>query len=141
VTLSERRPVPASGTAVECTVDIGTLAAARQAVEGFAQAHGLAGDGLNDLVLAANELAINAVRHGGGQGTIRLWYDGGTVWCQVRDEGPGIPDEIASRSRTPEPPSHTALEGRGLWLVHRMAATTIIETGPEGTTVTIAAGH
>jgi serine/threonine-protein kinase RsbW len=139
--VSELRPAAFSGTAVECTVDIGSLAAARQVVERFALAHGLAGDRLNDLVLAANELAINAVRHGGGRGTMRAWYDGETVWCQVRDEGPGMPDEIASRSWTPEPPSHTALEGRGLWLVHRMAATTIIETGPEGTTVTIAAGQ
>ena len=137
--MSELRPVAFSGTAVECTVDIGSLAAARQAVERFALAHGLAGDRLNDLVLAANELAINAVRHGGGRGTMRVWYDGETVWCQVRDEGPGIPDAIASRGRTPEPAPDTALEGRGLWLVHRMTAKTIIETGPDGTTVAIAA--
>jgi anti-sigma regulatory factor (Ser/Thr protein kinase) len=137
--VSELRPAPVSGTAVECAIDIGSLAAARQAVERFARAHGLAGEGLSDLVLAANELAINAVRHGGGRGTMRIWYDGESVWCQVRDEGPGMPDAIASRGRTPDPPSHTALEGRGLWLVRSMTATTIIETGPEGTTVTIAA--
>ncbi len=132
-------PASGRGTAVECAVDIRTLAAARQAVERFARAHGLAGDPLNDLILAANELTINAVRHGGGRGTLRIWYDGGTVWCRVRDEGSGIPDAIVRRYPTPDPPSHTALEGRGLWLVHQMVATTVIATGPEGTTVTIAA--
>jgi anti-sigma regulatory factor (Ser/Thr protein kinase) len=110
-------------------------------VEHFARAHAVTGDRLNDLVLAVNELAINAVRHGGGRGTLRIWYDGKTVWCRMRDEGPGIPDAITARCVSPEPPSHTAFEGRGLWLVHQMAATTIIETGPDGTTVTIAARH
>jgi anti-sigma regulatory factor (Ser/Thr protein kinase) len=131
--------VTGRGTQVECAIDIGTLAAARETVERFARAHGLTGDRLDDLVLATNELAINAVRHGGGRGTLGIWYDGGTVWCRVRDEGSGIPDAIAYRCLTAEPPPHTALEGRGLWLVQRMAATTFIETGPDGTTVTIAA--
>lgn len=139
--MAELIPAPGRGTAVERTVDIGTLAAAREAVEQFARAHDVMGDRLNDLVLAVNELAINAVRHGGGRGTLRIWYDGGTVWCRMRDEGPGIPDAITSRCVSPEPPSHAAFEGRGLWLVHQMAATTIIDTGPDGTTVTIAARH
>jgi serine/threonine-protein kinase RsbW len=127
------------GTAVECAIDIGTLAAVRETVKRFARAHGMAGERLDDLVLAVNELAINAVRHGGGRGTLGIWYEGGTVWCRVRDSGPGIPEAVACRCATPEPPSHTAVEGRGLWLVHRMVATTVIETGPDGTTVTIAA--
>lgn len=126
---------------VECDVDITTLAATRDAVTRFASGHGLSGDRLNDLVLAANELAINAVRHGGGRGTLRIWYDEGTVWCQVRDNGPGIPDSVTSRSPSAGPPVHSALDGRGLWLVDRMTATTIIQTGPGGTTVTIAARH
>jgi serine/threonine-protein kinase RsbW len=124
---------------VECVVDITSLAAARDAVSRFASAHGLSGDRLNDLVLAANELTINAVRHGGGEGLMRIWYDDGTVWCQVRDHGPGIPDSITSRSPSAGPPSHSALDGRGLWLVEKMTDTTIIQTGPGGTTVTIAA--
>ncbi len=139
--MAELIPGSGRGSAVERTVDIGTLAAAREAVEQFARAHAVAGDPLNDLVLAVNELAINAVRHGGGRGTLRIWYDGATVWCRVRDDGPGIPDAITSQCVSPQPPSFTAFEGRGLWLVHQMAATTIIETGPDGTAVTIAARH
>jgi anti-sigma regulatory factor (Ser/Thr protein kinase) len=132
---------PANGhhTMVECVVDITTLAATRDAVARFASARGLSGERLGDLVLAANELAINAVRHGGGRGTLRIWYDDGTVWCQVRDNGPGIPDSVTSRNPSAGRPSHTALDGRGLWLVDQMTAKTIIQTGPGGTTVTIAA--
>jgi anti-sigma regulatory factor (Ser/Thr protein kinase) len=132
---------PACGTVIECAVDIRTLAAARDLVAGFASAHGIFAERLNDLILAANELAINAVRHGGGRGMLRIWYDRGTVWCQVSDDGPGIPDAVTSRDPFADAPSGTALDGRGLWLVGQMTARTIVETGPGGTTITIAARH
>lgn len=137
--MANLRPTDGRRAVIECVVDITSLAAARDAVSRFASAHGLSGDRLNDLVLATNELTINAVRHGGGRGLLRLWHDEGTVWCQVRDDGPGIPDSVTSRSPAGGPPSHTALDGRGLWLVDQMTARTIIQTGPGGTTITIAA--
>jgi anti-sigma regulatory factor (Ser/Thr protein kinase) len=132
---------PATGTVVECAVDIRALAAARDAVASFASAHGISGEPLSDFILAANELSINAVRHGGGRGTLRIWYDAGTVWCQVSDDGPGIPEAVTARDPFADRPSSAALDGRGLWLVGRMTATTVVQTGAVGTTVTIAARH
>ena len=40
-----------------------------------------------DLVLAANEIATNSVRHGGGGGILRMWQDDGSVVCEVDDRG------------------------------------------------------
>jgi anti-sigma regulatory factor (Ser/Thr protein kinase) len=50
--------------------------------------------GARDVVLAVNELASNAVRHGAGRGRLRMWGQDGAVCCQVQDAG-----------RTPDPAS------------------------------------
>jgi serine/threonine-protein kinase RsbW len=139
--MAELRPASGGRTAIERAIDISTIAATRTVVERFARAYGLDGEALSDLILAANELTINVVRHGGGDGTLRMWYENGTVWCQVHDDGPGIPDAITQCCLRPDPPSRTMMHGRGLWLVHQMTASTMIDTGPAGTTVTIAARH
>src|SRR5215212_12028195 len=50
-----------------------------------AEAAGLSGQPVHDLVLAVHEIATNSVRHGGGTGTLRMWQDHGTVICEIRD--------------------------------------------------------
>ena len=59
-----------------------------------------------DLVLAVDELAANSIRHGGGRGILRIWRDGGTLVCEVRDRG-RIGDPLAGR-HVPEPSSSAA---------------------------------
>jgi serine/threonine-protein kinase RsbW len=112
-------------------IDIGSLAAVRAAVSAAGARAGLSGDTTTDLVIAANELAINVVRHGGGSGQLRIWTTGDSVFCEVRDAGPGM--------ATPEftLPPQTAVSGRGLWMIQQMTDKFEIETGPTGTTVTI----
>jgi len=43
-----------------------------------------------ELVLAAYELACNAILHGGGGGNLRMYRMGGVLRCQVSDDGPGF---------------------------------------------------
>jgi anti-sigma regulatory factor (Ser/Thr protein kinase) len=96
---------------------------------------GLSGQRVNDLVLVANELASNVVRHGGGTGSMRLWHDERAIYCEVRDRGAGLVDaEPAGRLRS-RPDAST---GRGLWIVRQLSDDVRIDTGPRGTTVTVA---
>jgi anti-sigma regulatory factor (Ser/Thr protein kinase) len=44
-----------------------------------------------DFVLAAYELAGNAILHGGGVGFLRLRRDDTFLHCEVSDDGPGFP--------------------------------------------------
>lgn len=93
------------------------LVSVREAVAAHASHAGLPADRVDVVVLIAYELATNAVRHGGGNGRIRLWQTDGALVCEVTDEGPGLPTSLAIPVR-PEP---GAAGGRGLWLVHSFA--------------------
>ncbi|BCJ66515.1 ATP-binding protein [Polymorphospora rubra] len=108
----------------------------RHVVASCATAAGLAGQRLDDFVLAVNELITNAVRHGGGQGRLRLWSQQGTVLCEVSDAGGGIAAERLDNRDRPAP--HTA-GGWGLWLADQLSDEMVVRTGPEGTTVRISA--
>lgn len=126
-----RRPalVPEHG------VDLGSLGAVRQFVDEQSRALGLAPESVDDFVLAANELATNVVRHGGGRGRVWVWCVDGVVFCQMTDRGPGMAD-TADAGEAPSAP--TAMTGRGFWMIRRMTDRMSIETGPSGTTVTVA---
>jgi anti-sigma regulatory factor (Ser/Thr protein kinase) len=68
-----------------------------------------------DLVMAVNELATNSVRHGGGEGSVRMWRDDDALVCEVSDTG-HIEDPLAGRVH---PPVEQA-SGRGLWLANHL---------------------
>src|SRR5438309_3226112 len=59
----------------------------RAAVAAHASEAGLPGGRVRDVVLAVHELAANAVRHGAGQGRVRLWVTGDGIRCEVTDAG------------------------------------------------------
>ncbi|OKI86618.1 ATP-binding protein [Micromonospora sp. CB01531] len=105
----------------------------RHAVAAAAGAAGLAGDGLEDFVLAVHELVTNVVRHGGGSGRLRLLRDAVSLACQVIDDGPGTEDVPIALPR-PGTPGH-----RGLWLAQQLTDSLVIDSGPDGTTATVTA--
>jgi anti-sigma regulatory factor (Ser/Thr protein kinase) len=111
------------------------VTAVRHAVTGLAARVGLAGQRLDDFVLAVNEMMTNAVRHAGGSGVVILWCQDEKLQCEVVDEGPGIPAERVNDHPLPSP---FALNGRGLWLAYRLCDSVTIRTGPRGTTVHLA---
>ena len=110
------------------------VTALRHAVASAARSGGLAGDRLDDFVVAVNELLTNAVRHGGGWGRVALWRDGTSVVCEVSDHGVGLP---ASRMKPPERPRPNQPGGRGLWLAGRLTDTLDIDSDDAGTAVRI----
>ncbi|MEU2610407.1 ATP-binding protein [Micromonospora sp. NPDC007271] len=110
------------------------VTALRHSVASCAHAAGLRGQPLDDFVLAINELITNAVRHGGGQGRVRLWRQGGELVCEVADHGHGISaQQLSDRNR----PAPDTAGGWGLWLARELSDSMVVDTGAAGTTVRI----
>jgi anti-sigma regulatory factor (Ser/Thr protein kinase) len=97
---------------------------------------GLAGDRLDDFVVAVNELLTNAVQHGGGRGHVALWRASGAVVCEITDAGTGMPESAA---RGPHPPAADQPGGRGLWLASRLTDGLEIDSDDGGTAVRVSA--
>jgi anti-sigma regulatory factor (Ser/Thr protein kinase) len=108
-----------------------SLYALRAAVAAHGSQAGLSEGRTRDLVLAVHELAANAVRHGAGQGRLRLWAAHDAVRCEITDEGaPGEADEADAARWQAEP-------GHGLWLVRRIADSASVQSGASGTVAAV----
>ncbi|MFG1679656.1 ATP-binding protein [Nonomuraea sp. NPDC049269] len=116
--------------------DFDTLVTVRRLVERYAERHRLTGQDLYRFVVAVNEITTNAVRYGGGGGRLSLWQADGRLYCRVTDNGPGLPrpDE---HGHDPVPADSSS--GRGLWLARQWVSRLTIDTGVDGTTVTLEA--
>lgn len=121
-----------SATPLERRFDGGSLSALRAAVAEYAGNLDAPPDRVSQLVIVASELSSNAVRHGGGTGSLRLSYAQGCVCCEVRDSGRGLSDPASAG--TSLPPTR-APAGRGLWMVRQIAREVHIQSTPSGTTV------
>jgi anti-sigma regulatory factor (Ser/Thr protein kinase) len=108
----------------------GELLRIRRLVFDRAIAAGLRPHQAADLVLAANEVATNSLRHGGGAGVLRVWSDGERVVCDVRDAG-RIGQALVGRRRT----ALNSSGGRGLWLVHQLCDLVELRSNEGGTAV------
>jgi anti-sigma regulatory factor (Ser/Thr protein kinase) len=111
-----------------------SLYALRAAVAAHGLQAGLAEGRVGDLVLAVHELASNAVRHGAGQGRLRVWATGGVLRCEVTDDGApraAGPDGVAAGSR--DPAQWSIDPGHGLWVVRQISDQTSLRGTPSGT--------
>jgi anti-sigma regulatory factor (Ser/Thr protein kinase) len=106
------------------------LSRMRALVRRFALEHGLTPERAEDLVLAANEIVTNSVRHGGGRCRLALWEQDFSVVCEVVDTG-HITDPLAGRLA----PRPTATSGRGLWLANHLCDLVQLRSSPAGTVV------
>ena len=125
----EALPQPSAGAA-EHTFSDDDLALVRTFVVEHAVRQGVSGDRLADLVLAVNELAANSMRHGGGEGTVRVWREPGTLLCEVADGGQ-IDDPLVGRDL----PTHERHGGRGLWIVNHLCDLVQVRSSSRGTVV------
>ncbi|OLB74480.1 MAG: hypothetical protein AUI14_23520 [Actinobacteria bacterium 13_2_20CM_2_71_6] len=125
---------PPGQVALDQPIEPDALYTLRAAVAAHASATGLPLRQVEHLVIIASELATNASRYARG-GRLRLWRDGNRVYCQVSDEGPGLPDP--DQAAASAPPA-SAPNGRGLWICRQLADDLEITSGPTGTSVTAA---
>ena len=124
-------PLPAApGSPVEHRVAHETLPEIRTLVAEHARQAGVSELRAGDLVLAAHEVATNTLRHGGGEGVMRVWHDNGTVICEVRDRG-RLDKPLAGRAR----PELGEGGGWGLWLANQLCDLVQLRTLPDGSVV------
>jgi serine/threonine-protein kinase RsbW len=118
------RPLAADFTA-------GTVSGLRKAVAAHLHDQGLRGDRFDDFVTAVNELAINAVEHGGGTGHLDLEVDRAMLTCHVTDHG-GATTAPSVRKPDPHVPG-----GRGLWLAAALTDSLDLATHDDGVIATV----
>jgi anti-sigma regulatory factor (Ser/Thr protein kinase) len=117
---------------MEMMFGLGDLQAVRRLVGSFAINAGLSGARTEEIVLAVNEIATNALLHGQPPATVRAWNADEEIILEVVDAGEGIPDALAGQL----PPPAQGLGGRGLWLTRLLCdAVEICNAG--GCTVTV----
>lgn len=132
--------------AVDQSFDGDSLYAVRATVAAHASEAGIQEGRVRNVVLAVHELAANAVRHGAGQGRMRLWVTGDGIRCELTDAGAppaganGDGDgqdtgflNAASAGAELWPVEH----GHGLWLVREVADQFSLESGPSGTVAVV----
>lgn len=113
--------------------DADTLVVLRNTIAAHASRIGLSAQQVNDLVLVAQELASNTVRHGAGHGRVLLWRDDHDLWLQVADPGLGRTDLHLLGHDAPSP---TAPGGRGIWLVRQFTHHLDVQASDNGTQIT-----
>lgn len=89
---------------------------------------GLRSRAVEDLLISVSEVATNAIRHGGGSGTITVRRFPGELLTEIRDSGPGLPEDVASGG---------VPAGGGLWLTRLLCRRLDISSSTSGVTVRI----
>jgi anti-sigma regulatory factor (Ser/Thr protein kinase) len=130
-TRHRERPLPPLPAPVEEHPFAGaTLSSLRRVVAAWATGAGLPDRRVPELVLAVNEVATNSLRHGGGQGTLRLAATPVELLVEVQDAGVITPPFAGLL-----PPPRGGDGGHGLWLVHQLVELVQIRSGPAGSVV------
>jgi anti-sigma regulatory factor (Ser/Thr protein kinase) len=136
---------PASGGLLDRRFDAGGLAALRAVVLAYAVEAGTPENSAKDVMLAAHELAANAVRHGAGAGRLQMRAGDGMLRMQVHDAG------LANRTGQAGTAGLDGQDipgggdggwplrpGHGLWVVRQVADEVSVWRGPGGPVVTAA---
>ena len=122
------RPVVAPAGPPDVVVDLdGSIAVARRAFAAAAMVWGLTAGRADELSLAVSEVVTNAVVHGGGVASLRVWcrHD---LTCVVDDGGAGNDDPLLGYV----PPLPGSLGGYGLWVTRQLFDRTELGRSPAG---------
>lgn len=122
---------PPGGTPEELEFE-GSVSGVRSLVTSEAAAAGVHWERIPELVLAVNEIAKNAIRHGGGRGRIRAWIEQDRFVCEISDTGPGMRDPLLGYLE----PGEGGDEG-GLWVSRQLAELLEVRSDSAGTTIRI----
>jgi anti-sigma regulatory factor (Ser/Thr protein kinase) len=71
-----------------------------------------------DMLVAANEIFDNALRHGNGPTALRAGLVDGWFACEIEDRGPGLDDPLAGYV----PPKPGEAGRAGLWIARRLVS-------------------
>jgi anti-sigma regulatory factor (Ser/Thr protein kinase) len=123
---------PEGEPAARLDFNLADLRRVRRLVTSMAVASGLPGSRADELALAVNEIASNAVVHGQPPATLRVWQETGELICEVSDDGDGIKDAMAGQFTPPA----EGIGGRGIWLTRMLCDAVEIRNG-EGCTVAL----
>nr|WP_275941357.1 sensor histidine kinase [Planosporangium flavigriseum] len=85
---------------------------------------------LDDLILAVNEVATNAIRHGAGSGRVQVWRDERYLICEVFDAG-----QATEGLFNMVPPRPDSEGGHGMWITRQLCDLVEIRSLPNGTTI------
>src|SRR5262245_38212237 len=128
-----RRSRSPAEVALDLRFEAGELYLVRTRVATCAADLGATTDVIERLLIVASELTTNAIRHGGGEGRLRLWADDDHLHCEVIDVGVGVPDPMAGMIRPPP----SAPGGRGLWISRQLGDAFAIDRGATGTVIRV----
>lgn len=106
------------------------LANVRGWVCAAARSQDIGGPSLDNLLVAVSEIVSNAIRYAGGGGRVKIESVADGVLVEVRDDGPGLPDDLPT-----DRPDPTALGGRGLWMARQLCPGMEIASCSRGVTV------
>ncbi|MGH3767954.1 MAG: anti-sigma factor RsbA family regulatory protein [Pseudonocardiaceae bacterium] len=110
---------------------LGQLATLRVFMTSYATWAGAPVPSVAQFVQAVDEVATNAIEHGGGSGVIRIWTGTDAMSCEVSDTGPGLGDPLAGHLPLPQ----GRAGGCGLWLARQFCDLVEVRSNPAGTTV------
>ncbi|MEV5411850.1 ATP-binding protein [Thermopolyspora sp. NPDC052614] len=131
---TDGRPRRPGGAQAETLVfGLHDLPGLREFVAARARGAGIGEDALGDLLVAVNEVATNAVTHGGADARLRVWRTSGLFVIEVHDDGHWVPETPPGRT----PPGDSATSGMGLWVSSLLSEVIYFDHGPQGTTVTM----
>ena len=83
-----------------------------------------------DVVLAVNEVATNAVEHGNAEAELSIWVDAHGVVCEVHDTG-WLRDPLPGL----QAPHPSDPRGRGIWIARQLCDSLHVWTDENGTHV------
>lgn len=109
------------------------LAELRRRLRSWGTGAALSDSDTDDIVIAVDEIATNALEHGQPPARVRGWSTADAVFVRVDDHGrTGIPATTGYVR-----PATDARRGRGIWMARHLADVLTTHNGPTGTTVAL----
>ncbi|MFY9806094.1 MAG: sensor histidine kinase [Pseudonocardiaceae bacterium] len=110
---------------------LGQLATLRAFMTSYATWAGAPAQSVEQFVQALDEIATNALEHGGGSGVVRIWTDPQIMSCEVSDTGSGMRDALVGHL----PPRPARASGCGVWLARQFCDLVEVRSDAAGTIV------
>jgi anti-sigma regulatory factor (Ser/Thr protein kinase) len=104
----------------------------RTMVEEALSGRGYERERVEDIVLAVNELATNAVEHGSPEAHLSLWTGGHGLLCEI-DDGGTLRDPLPGL----QAPHPAEPRGRGVWIARQLCDSLHVWTDARGTHVRV----